>query len=425
MRLYCHPNQRDLPDLEDGLLPVLLFARSDAHERASAGAAAVDVVRRHGIVLPVRAWDLLAVALSVATADAQVTRNTSPDGWTRQLNVVIGVNDPEFWNGQSSLLASMLQFLTTDIWTFTFVHGRTRPRPPRRRCLYSAQSISLLSGGLDSLIGALDLEHQGKAPLLVSQTVHGDGDKQRRYAREIGGGLDHLQLNHNATGPWQAERSQRARSFIFLTYGVLGACALRSYRDGNDVPLYVCENGLIALNPPMTELRTGSRSTRTAHPRYLGEFQRLLRNAGFHIHVKNPYEFKTKGEMLLECSGQAYLQAHADSSTSCGRFGRYGLRHCGRCLPCIIRRAAFTAWGHTDRTEYVFDNLGIQDSDHAGFDDVRAALMGIARYEKDGIDSLLGSTLLCDAVSSPQPYKDVAGRGLREVAQFLTGLGAK
>ena len=425
MIVYCHPVARTLPEFTEDVLPVLLYGQTDRTECASAGAALANRIRRKGVVLPARVWDLLSIALSVTTADAQVTRGTSPDGWTRQLDLVVGVQDPDFWSSQATLLASMLRFLTTDIWTFQFVPGRYRAKRPRKRRVYPEEAVSLLSGGMDSLIGALDLSHCGAKPLVVSQTVRGDGEKQIEFARDISGGLTHFQLNHNADGPWESERSQRARSFIFLTYGVIGACALRAFRAGGAVPLYVCENGLIALNPPMTELRTGSRSTRTAHPRYLGDFQRLLENAGLSIRVDNPYAFKTKGEMLTECSNQAYLQAHAHRSTSCGRFGRYGMKHCGRCLPCIIRRAAFCSWGRSDQTEYVFENLGLLDSDHAGFDDVRAAAIGVARLESEGADGLLGTTLLCDAVHDPEPYRGVTERGVREVGQFLSGMNVR
>lgn len=425
MIVHCHPVARTLPEFTEDVLPVLLYGQTDRTQCASAGAAIADRIRRKGIVLPARAWDLLSIALAVTATDILVTRGTSSDGWTRQLDLVVGVQDPDFWNGQATLLASMLRFLTTDIWTFRFVSGRYRAQTPRKRRVFHADAVSLLSGGMDSLIGALDLAHDGTNPLVVSQTVRGDGEKQIAFARDIGGGLTHLQLNHNADGPWESERSQRARSFIFLTYGVIGACSLRAFRAGQVIPLYVCENGLIALNPPMTEMRTGSRSTRTAHPRYLWDFQRLLESAGLSIRVENPYAFKTKGEMLAECSNQAFLQTHAHRSTSCGRFGRYGMKHCGRCLPCIIRRAAFGAWGRPDQTEYVFDNLGARDGDHAGFDDVRAAAIGVARLEAEGVGALLGTTLLCDAVKDPAPYREVTERGIREVGQFLSGMGVK
>ena len=72
-------------------------------------------------------------------------------------------------------------------------------------------------------------------------------------------------------------------------------------------------------------------------------FQELLDAAALKVTVKNPYQFKTKGEMLRDCRDQAFLSKHAADTTSCGRYARNGWKHCGRCLPCLIRRAAFHA----------------------------------------------------------------------------------
>ena len=86
--------------------------------------------------------------------------------------------------------------------------------------------------------------------------------------------------------------------------------------------LFVCENGFISVNPPLTNTRLGSLSTRTAHPVFLKLFQRLLDAADLRVHIENPYRFKTKGEMLKECSDQEFLKKNAHITTSCGRFGR-------------------------------------------------------------------------------------------------------
>ena len=71
-----------------------------------------------------------------------------------------------------------------------------------------------------------------------------------------------------------------------------------------------------------------------------------------------------KGEMLRDCSDQPLLSSLAGESTSCGRFQRYGYRHCGRCVPCQVRRAAFLKWGTADSTDYVYSDLGRRDEDH-------------------------------------------------------------
>ena len=104
------------------------------------------------------------------------------------------------------------------------------------------------------------------------------------------------------------ESSQRARSIVFLSYGVLLATALNPYLDGREVTLYVCENGFISLNPPMTGSRLGSLSTRTTHPLFLRLFQQLLSSADIRVQLKNPYQYMTKGEMIRACTNQALLK---------------------------------------------------------------------------------------------------------------------
>src|SRR3989442_11166273 len=97
---------------------------------------------------------------------------------------------------------------------------------------------------------------------------------------------------------------------------------LAQYHAGGTVTLHVCENGFIAINPPLTGSRLGSLSTRTAHPYFLAQFQNILKAAGLHVEIRTPYAAKTKGEMLKECADQPLLRVFAAGSTSCGRFPR-------------------------------------------------------------------------------------------------------
>ena len=264
-----------------------------------------------------------------------------------------------FWAGQAAAIEKALAFLTTDIWRVRFHHGGMLPAAPKKVVRPDQDCVALVSGGLDSLVGAIDLVAEGRHPFAVSQVVRGDAEKQESFARIIGGGLRHLQLNHNADTPGTEDTSQRARSLIFLTFGVLAATTLRRYREGESIPLFVCENGFIAMNPPLTGGRLGSLSTRTAHPEFLTRFQNVLEAAELRVQIVNPYRAITKGEMLQHCSDQLLLKAHAIHSTSCGRFQRFNYKHCGRCVPCQVRRAAFLSWGVIDTTPYVLSLIHI------------------------------------------------------------------
>lgn len=422
MRLLSVPGQDQSPKTGYDLRAVL-YGQASLPEDASIGGALLNRIRTAKLAPAPRAWDLLSIALAVIAADTAARRNLSPDGWTRQLDLAVAVSDPVFWSGQASLISKQLAFLTTDIWRLSFIDGGIQPAPPKVPTTPSEDCVSLLSGGLDSLIGALGLSHDGHKPYLVSQVSQGDKQKQTYFASMIGGGLSQLQLNHNVACPGENERSQRARSFIFLAYGVLLGSSLKPFKEGSSVTLYVCENGYISINPPLTGARLGSLSTKTTHPIFLGLFQQLLDKAGLNIRLENPFQLKTKGEMLKECANQKFLRDHAHHTTSCGRFARNGYKHCGRCLPCLIRRASFHAWGEQDNTGYVFDDLSKDDSDHARFDDVRAAGIAIAEIEADGFDRWVAPSLSPTAMGDITPYKDVVRRGIGELAAFLKAAG--
>lgn len=206
---------------------------------------------------------------------------------------------------------------------------------------------------------------------------------------------------------------------------MLAATSLKRYHDGQTVPLYVCENGLIAINPPLTPRRLGSLSTRTAHPVFLGLVQSLLSDVGIRSEIENPYAFKTKGEMLAGCTDQELLSQYAASTTSCGRFARMGYCHCGRCVPCLIRRAAFNAWGHRDTTTYRYLRLSKRDADHSFFDDVRSAAVAVAEIQSSGLERWLGATLASPIIVDATPYQEVVSRGMKELSRFLTKAGIK
>ena len=423
MRIICAPETYRLEASRNRDMNIVLYGRPDGPNAGAVGATALDSIQRHKLQPAARAWDLLSIALSVVAADMAVRRDASPDGWARQFDLSISVSDPTFWSTQRDLLTHQLRFLTTDIWNINFVDGGISPAPPKTPVSPEQDCVVLLSGGLDSLIGTIDLvKAHGRKPYAVSQVSLGDKQTQSFFAAKIGGGLAHLQLNHNAYCPGQNERSQRARSIVFLAYGVLTATALQRYRDGERVTLYVCENGFISVNPPLTGTRLGSLSTRTTHPFYIRLFQAMLDAADLRVTLENPYQFMTKGEMLGACTDQAFMHEYAHTSTSCGRYARNGYRQCGRCLPCLVRRAAFSAWGTSDKTRYVFPVLSHDDT--ARYDDVRCAAMAVETVKLEGLSAAMTGPVFSSALlGEPARYKGVVERGLAELAAFLGTAG--
>ena len=416
MRLICAPKSFPFEADSKALQVVLYGPRDSKHpERANVGALVKRRFVLEKLAVDPRAWDFLSLSLSVVTADFAEPRDYSPDGWTREFDLTVAVTEPDFWMSHASHIETALGFLTTDRWCLRFIAGGEAYEAPANRKLPPEESVVLLSGGLDSLIGAIDLVRAGKKPLAVSQLVRGDAEKQAQFAKKLGP-LKHLVLNHNATTPeQQTTLSQRSRSLIFIAFGVAAATTLASYEAGGEIPLYICENGFIAINPPLTAARLGSLSTRTAHPLFLGRIQNVLDACGLRVRLDNPYRYQTKGEMLASCVDQPVITELAATSTSCARFLRYGYRHCGRCMPCQIRRAAFLNWGVPDTTVYAFEDIGKSGPEYSGFDDVRSVAMAIAQVASEGLDAWMGSSLSRALLTDVSPLKAVVGRGLKEL----------
>lgn len=419
MKIVCSPVESYLESRKNVDLRVLLYSKPDNKNFASCGHSIKSYFRRKKYSLSDDAWDFLSFALSILACDAGVFRKNSPDGWTRVIDLEIAVNDPDKWNSQKNLIETFLRFLSTDIWRINFLRGGHQDTLQSVEQKPDASCISLISGGLDSLIGAIDLVEQGESPLFVSQIVRGDKQKQSEFVNSLSSDFHHIQINHNFRSPFRSESSQRARSIIFFSYGVVAATLLKKYEKMKDVKLYVCENGLISINPPLTEARVGSLSTRTTHPYFLGLLQELIWSLGFKVTIENPYQFKTKGEMLSECRDQKFLKKIAKTSTSCGRFTRNALTHCGRCVPCLIRRAAFIEWGQRDSTQYVYKKLSINDDQHAGFDDVRSAVIAVDDIKRRGFDLWFSSSASLLPSKSRKKLRAVSVRGIEELRNLL------
>jgi len=118
--------------------------------------------------------DLLVFAAHVQAADTRISRaSESQDAGTREIRLVVPVSDPARWNAAIPVLQRILNFLTGDRWTVGF-----RPRPggfqrtvskkPAQLIPAPFDSLALFSGGLDSLIGAIDALEHGQTPLLIS-----------------------------------------------------------------------------------------------------------------------------------------------------------------------------------------------------------------------------------------------------------------
>lgn len=407
------------------------------------GQAMDDLARIH--IFPTEiGLDLLILAAHVHAADTRISRATeSQDTWTREIRLVVPVSDLPRWVAVTSALERTLNFLTGDRWLIGF-----RKRPARfSSCVKTKplitkkpifDAISLFSGGLDSLIGVIDLLESGTKPLLVSHAGEGaTSDSQNRLFAGLRKGyktssFDRLRIWMNFPTSLVegvgTEDTTRGRSFLFFAAGVFAGTGM-----GQPFTLRVPENGLIALNVPLDSLRLGSLSTRTTHPFYMARWNDLLEALGIPGRVENPYWDKTKGEMVAACANRTLLKELIPESLSCSsptkaRWLGHGIEHCGYCLPCLIRRASIRKALGSDPSIYTLADLSAQTLTtlKAEGQQVRSFQLAIARLHKNPqLASVLihkGGPLSGTTAAQMDSLADVYSRGMEEVAYLLNNV---
>ncbi|WP_420628640.1 Qat anti-phage system QueC-like protein QatC [Candidatus Leptofilum sp.] len=395
--------------------------------------------------------DLLVVAGIVYVVDQLVSRNYFPDNWTRDLSLAIPVQDPTLWGSVSELLADALQFLTGDSWQFDFssrdgaiYHGRERQL--RVKHLYPASTACLFSGGLDSLVGAIDLLEEQDAP--VTLVSHYDLGSTARRAQKLlvnlleqqfpwrinlvqarVGTMPYVAESQGVAGkvqkPQIRETTFRSRSVVFLALGLYTASQHNTQE--RIIPLLVPENGFIALNPPLTDARMGSCSTKTTHPIFLDKFQNVVRQLGILNKIRNPLVTRSKGEVLTQTLNETLVRELAPYSISCAhptrRKGWYrrDVSHCGYCVPCLIRRASLHQVGLDQGTDYGFDvwggELGIKE-------DIAVDFRAILGWVYDALYNGRSVQSIVKKMNLPGPARDsalqVIQSGFDEMIQIMS-----
>lgn len=331
--------------------------------------------------------DMFYLSTVVYGIDRALSRHIcSIDGWSRELNVSMKLQHSELFNVHKDLIDRMLSFLTGDIWTIDYEHvDMTAMRVTDSPDMYEDYGqVNLFSGGMDSFIGAIDYlaaPHQGKL-CLISHYDH----KMKGPLEDQNNALDALEpyaddfyhLPSVAVFPITSnEKTCRSRSFMFISIASLVA----SYKK---IKIVVPENGSVSLNFPLSLSRRAACSTRTTHVLFIKQLNELLVSLGSPIDIENPYEFNTKGAMVRNCKNRDLLLATVNSTNSCGKRNMKQhmtdttASHCGRCMPCMYRRASLT--GYQDLTTYG-DTLGQLFQDKGERSDDFFAMINFLRRE--------------------------------------------
>lgn len=380
--------------------------------------------------------DFLFIASTVYTLDKLVNRTGAEDGWTRRFDITIPVSSPNVWKLASIELNECVSFLTGDRWNFEFIQlsrqlfGKTslaRHSLP----FFRPAAISLFSGGLDSLVGVIDwLEANPEKKLLLAghhdkQMTGPFGDQRNllpalrtAYPQRLHATL--VRVGNDGESP---EITLRGRSLVFIAVAV---CVASAYKLKG--PLLLPENGTIALNVPLSPSRRGSCSTRTAHPYYVAQLQKVLSLVGIGNVIVNPLLTKTKGEVVLGCLNQPLLSEICTTSVSCAKRGHKrewnnrSANGCGRCMPCIYRRAALHTAG-LDSEKYGLDfckgEVDFNAQGERGPADLRACMSFLRNnYTTNQIQTFLLSNGILE-IGKMDEYSGLVARAFDEIRQLI------
>ena len=267
------------------------------------------------------------------------------DDWIR-----FSVNRVNVWNRSEVklLIQNILSFMVKARPSIRFKAAQRRRRPRKREAPERKESVTLFSGGIDSLSGILNVQtrHGPTSGVFVNHSNISSivQNLEENVCDRYGINLFQIDIQRS-----RAAGIQQLRGFVYLAFGAIVARILETNK------IFISESGPVMYQPLFipTDL-----VTLTTHPTLIllsKQFFRELYDIEFHFY--EPFEDITKAEVVSLCPEQDAIQ----STNSCvsTRFAYSGYSHCGMCYGCLVRRVSCLVAGVGD-AEYGRDVL-VQD----------------------------------------------------------------
>ena len=318
------------------------------------------------------AEDLLEIATAVYVADIAVKRGVREE-WPRAIDLAVPVREVELWRGLAGQLRRLIYEVSRDTFELTFL-----PKQPPAgaasaagapRAGFAPDCVSMLSGGLDSLAGAVMLQQAGRRP---AYSLHRSGNPAVRAAQEQALAAIEAHWPGHSTAcpcivepcarsedalffppPEEREPSRRCRSLLFM------ALALATAEAARVGEVFMCENGVLTAGLPLSASRAGSMSTHSTHPAALGLMNRIAEAAGMRGRLVNPFVYQTKAELIRDILAPNLSVSEIQSTVSCWAAGRAN-RQCGGCVPCLLRQLGM-AWAELPEEAWMVEVLARPD----------------------------------------------------------------
>lgn len=300
--------------------------------------------------------DFLRIATFVHAADGAIERGRELDvyakKWVRNFSFAIPVLSPDFWNQErvKVKLNECLSFLSDDKYKFDFIK---RSPPSGQQMLEfkldglpqapGADSILTISGGLDSLAGAIQsVKEHSLHPVLVG---HWSATRMKSRQKTVVEGLREkipdwgfpwIGMWSHYKGRSAIERTQRCRSFLFLTLATV--CAKQA---GLEI-VRMNDNGITSVNLPHTDATRGAFVTRSTHPKFFYLYQQLVKElTGPPLVIENTLLNNTKADVAKIIAEHECAELIQETCSCFQIIRRTGMQqHCGTCPQCVDRRFA-------------------------------------------------------------------------------------
>jgi len=313
------------------------------------------------------ARDLVDVAVALYAADIAVPRGERA-AWARDIELAVPVRDLERWEAVHTDLGRLIYVLTHDHVALTFYPAAQCPDVSHAASPLAgseADCASMLSGGLDSLAGAVMLQQAGRRPAYV---MHRSGNPTVRAAQDAtvaalqrrwpgGGVLCDATVAPDPRGadalefppPEGREPSRRLRSLLFMALAAVTAEA------AGVEAVFMCENGPLTTGVPLSPARAGSMSTQSTHPAAIALFNSIVGTLGLRARITNPFVYETKADLTRDVLVPVLAPEEIQATVSCWAVGRAN-RACGGCVPCL-QRAIAMAWAGLPAEAHMIDLL--------------------------------------------------------------------
>lgn len=282
------------------------------------------------------AIDIVNVMSEVYYADISIERQVP-----RIINLEVPVYFIDKWRNTKDTLKSLLNWISEERYEIEFVKNYNLEGTEDIHLDFgnNIDTVTLFSGGLDSFAGAYNNEKLSiNSDYIGFINKYEEGTKQkgirsRLYNAVFPNSSIYLINSHPVS---KKVFTQSTRSLLYLSLAVAKSLTEEKYKS-----VYIYENGILGLNPELM----GRYTTKTTHPKTIYLFNKVLRNIGISVDVKNPFIFNTKGQIFADLSSK--FKNEIKNTFTCGQSRVNPTRnhkgHCGVCIPCILRKISLAA----------------------------------------------------------------------------------